>query len=91
MHTEGELHFKHLEAQASFTINIPPPGVDEEKPANNLLFGVQLSDPHPRVVKINKDTCIVELVSDVKAKKQADALQDLMDKIDSEEKLTWSQ
>jgi len=55
------------------------------------LFGIQLSDPHPRVVKIKRDTCIVELVSDVKAKKQADALQDLMDKIDSEEKLSWSQ
>lgn len=89
VHTEGELHFKHLEARASFTVKIQPPGPDDEKPANNLLFGVELSDPYPRVVKIKRDTLIVELVTDTKAKKQADALQDLMDKIDSEEKLSW--
>jgi hypothetical protein len=65
--------------------------MDDQMPSNNLLFGVQLSEPHPRIVKILRDTCIIELVSDSKSKKQADALQDLMDKIDSEEKLSWSQ
>lgn len=90
-HAEGELTFKHLEARASFTIKIPPPGPDEDRPANNLLFCVQLSDPYPRVVKVKRDTLIIELVADSKAKKQADALQELMDRIDSEEKLTWGQ
>jgi hypothetical protein len=90
-HIEGELHFKHLEASASFTVQIPPAGADDEKPVNNLLFGVQLSDANPRVVKIKRDTCIIELVSDSKAKKQADALQELLDRIDSNDKLTWSQ
>lgn len=35
--------------------------------------------------------CIVELVPDAKSKKEADAMQALMDRIDSEEKLTWIQ
>jgi hypothetical protein len=33
--------------------------------------------------------CIVELVPDAKAKKEADAMQQLMDRIEGEEKLTW--
>jgi len=66
--TDKILEFKHLEASANFTINILP-GNEEDKPANNLLFGVQLLDANPRVVKIKRDTCIVELVQDAKAKK----------------------
>lgn len=41
-------------------------------------------------MKIKKDTCIVEFVQDSASKKQADALQELMDKIDQQEKLSWS-
>lgn len=33
--------------------------------------------------------CIVELVPDAKSKKEADAMQALMDRIEGEEKLTW--
>jgi len=35
--------------------------------------------------------CIVELVPDAKSKKEADAMQALMDRIEGEEKLTWGQ
>jgi len=56
-----------------------------------LLFGVQLFAAEPRAVKIKKEMCIIELVPDAKSKKEADAMQALMDKIDNEEKLTWGQ
>jgi len=51
---------------------------------------VKLSDPQPRVCKIKRDTLIVELVADSKSKKQADALQEWLDKMEDDEKLTWS-
>jgi solute carrier family 8 (sodium/calcium exchanger) len=35
--------------------------------------------------------CIVELVPDAKSKKEADAMQTLMDRIEGEEKLTWGE
>merc|ERR1712195_403164 len=44
-----------------------------------------------RAAKIKKEMCIIELVPDAKSKKEADAMQALMDKIDNEEKLTWGQ
>lgn len=53
------------------------------------MFGIKLSDPEPRVCKIKRDTLIIELVADQKQKKQADALQELLDKLEDEEKLTW--
>jgi len=53
------------------------------------LFGVQLFQATPRAVKIKKEMCIVELVPDAKSKKEADAMQALMDRIEGEEKLTW--
>jgi len=54
------------------TIEIPQ--IPDKEPANAKMFQVVLDNAHPRAVKIKRDTCIVELVSDIKEKKQADAL-----------------
>ena len=46
------------------------------------IFGVQIFEAHPAAVKISKkDTCIVEIVTDAETKKQAEALQQLLDRI----------
>jgi len=55
------------------------------------MFGVQLSQPFPRATKIKREMCIVELVPDAKSKKEGDAMQQLMDRIEGEEKLTWTE
>jgi len=44
------------------------------------------------VVKISKkDTLIVEIVTSAEARKQSDSLQQLLDRINREEKITWGQ
>lgn len=56
------------------------------------MFGVQLFDAQPTAVKISKkDTCIVEIVTDAETKKQAEALQQLLEKINEQENITWGQ
>lgn len=65
--------------------------MDDPEGANGLLFGIKLSDPQPRICKIKKDTLLVEFVSDLKAKKQADLFDEWLAKMEDEEKLTWSQ
>jgi len=51
-----------------------------------------LYDAEPSAVKISKkDTCIIEIVTDAEAKKQAEALQQLLERINKEENVTWGQ
>lgn len=53
---------------------------------------MQLFDASPEVVKISKkDICSVELVADAETAKQAEALQQLLDRIVLEEEITWGQ
>jgi hypothetical protein len=57
----------------------------------NKCFGIQLDHAKPSLVKIKSPMLIIEIVKDSKSKKEGDAIQALMDKIDKEEKLTWGQ
>jgi solute carrier family 8 (sodium/calcium exchanger) len=43
-------------------------------------------------VKISKrDTCVIEIVTDADAKKQAEALQQLLERINQDDEVTWAQ
>ena len=56
------------------------------------IFGVKIFNPQPSVVKISKkDQIIVEIVTDAETKKQAEALQQLLDRINREENISWGQ
>ncbi len=56
------------------------------------IFGVQIFDAQPAAVKISKkDTCVIEIVTDAEAKMQAEALQQLLQRINQEEEVTWGQ
>ena len=56
------------------------------------IFGVQLYDAEPAAVKISKkDTCIVEIVNDAQAKKQQDALEQLLNRINANANISWTQ
>lgn len=53
---------------------------------------MKLEDPIPEIVKISKkDMLIIELVTDAESKHKADALQQLLDRINKEENITWGQ
>jgi solute carrier family 8 (sodium/calcium exchanger) len=53
---------------------------------------VKLFDAEPSAVKISKkDTCMVEIVSDNARVKQAEALQQLLERINRQENITWGQ
>jgi hypothetical protein len=87
---EGEVKMIHAQTKTKLRIPIECAETAEDvASASGLMFGIKLSDPQPRVCKIKRDTLIVELVADQKQKKQADALQELLDKLEDEEKLTW--
>jgi len=57
----------------------------EEGEVRDEIFGVQLFEAEPIAVKISKkDMCVVEIVNDAEAKKKAEALQQLLQRINSE-------
>lgn len=91
-HTAGTLHFRHQETQQEIVVPILP---REDLPAGTQrdeVFGVKIFDATPAVVKISKkDRIIVEIVTDAETKKQAEALQQLLDRINREENITWGQ
>merc|ERR1712151_486272 len=65
-------------------------GEEEEK--RDEVFGVKIFNAQPSVVKISKkDRILVEIVTDAETKKQAEALQQLLDRINREENITWGQ
>lgn len=67
--------------------------VDGEKEVKrDEVFGVKIFNPKPEIVKISKkNSIIVEIVTDAETKKQAEALQQLLDRINREENITWGQ
>ena len=63
-------------------------GEEEEK--RDEVFGIKLFNAQPSVVKISKkDRIIVEIVTDAETKKQAEALQQLLDRIKREEEIGY--
>jgi len=51
---------------------------------------VKLFDADPSAVKISKkNTLIVEIVTDTQRKQHVDALTQLLEKINREERITW--
>ena len=64
----------------------------EEEEERDEIFGLKLYDADPSAVKISKkDTAVIQIVTDSEKKKQAEALNQLMERIQREEKITWSQ
>ena len=81
--------FEHSQSRQEIEVKILERD-DLEK--RDEVFGVRLSNAQPSVVKISKkDSLIVEIVTDAETKKQADALQQLLDRINREENITWGQ
>jgi len=90
-HKEGTLDFEHNEVNKEIVIPIIQRETENDEPRDEI-FGVQIYDAHPAAVKISKkDTCIVEIVTDAETKKQAEALQQLLARINQQEKITWGQ
>jgi len=90
-HVEGILNFIHRESEKEIVIPIIQRETENDEPRDEI-FGVQIYDAHPAAVKISKkDTCIVEIVTDAETKKQAEALQQLLARINQQEKITWGQ
>lgn len=74
VHKEGTLVFGNGMAAKTIDIEIIQRKTEEDE-TRDEIFGVQLFDAEPEAVKISsKDTCIVEIVNDAQAKKQAEAL-----------------
>ena len=89
-HVEGTLTFKHNETRQDIIVPILKREDEDENTVRDEIFGVKLFDADPSIVKISKkDTCIVEIVTDAERKKQAEALQQLLDRINREEHTSW--
>lgn len=86
--SEGTLTIPHAVTKGK--IQLKCLATEDPEGANGMMFGIKLSDPQPRICKIKKDTLLVEFVSDLKAKKQADLFDEWLAKMEDEEKLTWS-
>lgn len=68
---------------------MPHENSNEER---NEIFGVKLYDAFPAAVKISKkDTQVIEIVTDATKKKQTEALQQLLEKIERQENIGWGQ
>lgn len=56
------------------------------------IFGLKLYDAEPSAVKISKkDTAVIQIVTDTEKQKQVEALNQLMQRIQREEQITWGQ
>ena len=67
-------------------IRIPIIARDDPEEERDEIFGVKIYDAEPSAVKISKkDTAVVQIVIDAQKKKQAEALQQLMKRIQNEE------
>ena len=56
----------------------------------NEMFGLKLYEAEPAIVKISKkDTQIIEIVTDSEKKLQNEALNQLLEKINREENISW--
>jgi len=80
VHQEGTLNFEHNITEQVIKIEIlqhaAVEGADEDEIVDrDEVFGLQIYEATPDAVKISKkDTCVIELVTDADAKKQAEAL-----------------
>ena len=88
-HCEGTVVFE--QNQNTATIEIPilarPDGGDRDE-----SFGIQLSNITPDGAKLSKKSFqIVNIITDAEGKKRAEALQQLMSKIEAEEETSWGQ
>ena len=91
-HVAGELVFEHNVCKQEIKIPILPRSDLPEDAKRDEIFGVKIFNAQPSVVKISKkDQIIVEIVTDAETKKQAEALQQLLDRINREENITWGQ
>ena len=62
----------------------------DEDEQRDEIFGLKLYDAEPSAVKISKkDTVVIQIVTDAAKKKQAEALSQLMERIEREENTTW--
>lgn len=87
-HVEGTLEFKHTESKK--TISIPIIQKEDENAEREEMFGLKLYDAEPAIVKVSKkDTAIIEIVTDSERKRQADAVHQLLERINHEENITW--
>ena len=90
----GTLEFAHNVVKN--TIEIPILQLKDEA-GNEIterdeIFGIKLEAPSPDIVKISKkDTLMIEIVTDAEQKKQSESLQQLLDRIQRQENIAWSQ
>jgi solute carrier family 8 (sodium/calcium exchanger) len=85
-HTSGTLNFNHNENENMIKVKILPRPSQEVR---EEAFRIRLFNPH--IVKLSKkDTIIVEIVTDEQSKKKADALQQLLNRINAEEERTFA-
>lgn len=90
-HVEGVLTFEHRECEKDIIIPVLQKELKEGEERNEM-FGVKIFGAEPIAVKISKkDTAMVEIVTDAKAKRQQDALSHLLKKIQDQEEITWRQ
>lgn len=79
--TSGTLTFEHRECEKDIIVPIIQRTLKQGEERNEM-FGVKLYSPDPIAVKISKkNTAMVEIVSDAKAKRQQEALSLLLKKI----------
>lgn len=84
---EGTLEFKHGETMKEIVIPIK---AREDLEVRDESFLVQLSNVTPAGAKLSKKSyMVVNIVTDAKAKKQQEALAQLLKKIEEEEEITW--
>jgi solute carrier family 8 (sodium/calcium exchanger) len=86
-HASGILVFGHNQTQKDIVIDIIPKDTEEVRDES---FLVQLSNVTPAGAKLSKKSyMVVNIVTDAKAKKQQEALAQLLKKIEEEEEITW--
>ena len=74
------------------TINIPIIAREDPEEERDEIFGLKIYGAEPSGVKISKkDTAIIEIVTDSEQKRQNEALQQLLERINREEKITYGQ
>ena len=86
----GTITFENNEREKDVRIDILPHEEGDEDEQRDEIFGLKLYDAEPSAVKISKkDTVVIQIVTDAAKKKQAEALSQLMERIEREENTTW--
>lgn len=83
--------FENQETEKSVWVKIMPIGEDDQDEYSDNAFGFQLKNVHPEGAKLSKKSLqIINIVTDMEAKKKADAYAQLIAKLDQEEEKTWA-